>query len=234
MHWLAVNGLADMDCYAGEPPRGFRDPFAVFVRRLQVMVLWTAKADRLSDEALLAAIAMGETEATAVFVRRFQRQVYGLAVTMVGDRSLAEDIAQQTFERAWRHAGAFDGRRASVRTWLLTICRRLAIDALRLRRASPLDPDVLAAMLPPAAGVQPDDRAVDPSEAGRVRAAVGALPDEQRRAVLLAVLGGHTAKEIAASEQVPLGTVKSRLRLGLGRLRADLIEDGGAGRRSGS
>jgi RNA polymerase sigma factor (sigma-70 family) len=189
------------------------------------MVLWTARADRLSDEALLAAIAAGEEQASAVFVRRFQRQVYGLAVTMVGDRSLAEDIAQQTFERAWRHAGAFDGRRASVRTWIMTICRRLAIDALRLRRASPLDPYELAAMLPPSGGVQPEDRAIDLTEVGRVRSAVGSLPEEQRRAVLLAVLGGHTAKEIAETEEVPLGTVKSRLRLGLRRLRAELVEE---------
>jgi RNA polymerase sigma-70 factor (ECF subfamily) len=190
-----------------------------------VMVLWTARADRLSDEALLAAIAVGEAEASAVFVRRFQRQVYGLAVTMVGDRTLADDIAQQTFERAWRHAGAFDGRRASVRTWLLTICRRLAIDALRLRKAAPLDPEELAAMLPPAVGLQPEDRAIDLTEVGRVRTAVAALPEEQRRAVLLSVLGGHTAQEIAESEQVPLGTIKSRLRLGLRRLRTELIED---------
>jgi RNA polymerase sigma-70 factor (ECF subfamily) len=189
------------------------------------MVLWTARADRLSDEALLAAIAAGEAQASVVFVRRFQRQVYGLAVTMVGDRTLAEDIAQQTFERAWRHAGAFDGRRASVRTWVMTICRRLAIDALRLRKAAPFDPDELAAMSPPSNGVQPEDRAIDLTEVGRVRSAVGALPDEQRRAVLLAVLGGHTAKEIAEREQVPLGTVKSRLRLGLRRLRAELVEE---------
>jgi len=190
----------------------------------EAMVLWTARADRLSDEALLAAIAAGEAQASAVFVRRFQRQVYGLAVTMVGDRSLAEDIAQQTFERAWRHAGAFDGRRASVRTWIMTICRRLAIDALRLRKAAPLDPEELAAMLPPSSGVHPEDRAVDLTELGRVRSAVGALPDEQRRAVLLAVLGGHTALEIAEREQVPLGTVKRRLRLGMRRLRVELVE----------
>jgi RNA polymerase sigma-70 factor (ECF subfamily) len=200
----------------------------------RVMVLWAARADRLTDEALLAAVALGEADATAVFVRRFQRQVYGLAVTMVGDRALADDIAQQTFERAWRHAGAFDGRRASVRTWLLTICRRLAIDSLRLRRAAPLDPEELASMLPPSGGVQPEDRAIDLTELGRVRRAVGSLPDEQRRAVLLSVLGGHTAQEIATSEQVPLGTVKSRLRLGLRRLRAELVEDEGAGREEGA
>ena len=190
------------------------------------MVLWTAATNRLSDEALLAAIAVGEADACAVFVRRFQRQVYGLAVTMLGDRAGAEDVAQQTFERAWRHAGAYDARRASVRTWLLTICRRLAIDALRLRRATPLPPEELLRMLPAATGERPEDRAIDVTEVARVRRAVAGLPEEQRRALLLAVLGGHTATEIAEVEQVPVGTVKSRIRLGMGRLRAQLVPDG--------
>ncbi|HKY16817.1 MAG TPA: sigma-70 family RNA polymerase sigma factor [Microthrixaceae bacterium] len=190
------------------------------------MVLWTAATNRLSDEALLAAIAVGEADACAVFVRRFQRQVYGLAVTMLGDRAGAEDVPQQTFERAWRHAGAYDARRASVRTWLLTICRRLAIDALRLRRATPLPPEELLRMLPAATGERPEDRAIDVTEVERVRRAVAGLPEEQRRALLLAVLGGHTASEIAGIEQVPLGTVKSRIRLGMGRLRAQLVPDG--------
>ncbi len=192
------------------------------------MVLWTAATDRLSDEALLAAVAVGEADACAVFVRRFQRQVYGMAVTMLGDRAAAEDVAQQTFERAWRHAGAFDARRASVRTWLLTICRRLAIDALRLRRATPLPPDELLGMLPAAGDERPEDRAVDFNEVDRVRRAVAGLPEEQRRALLLAVLGGHTATEIAAVERVPVGTIKSRIRLGMGRLRGQLVPDGGA------
>ena len=187
------------------------------------MVLWSSRADRLSDAALLTAVAVGEPDACAVLVRRFQRQVYGLAVTMCRDSALAEDIAQQTFERAWRHAGNYDARRASVRTWLLMICRRLAIDASRLRRAEPLAPDVLDPLLPPSRERLPEDRATDAVAVTQVRGALSRLPEEQRRAVLLATLGGHTALEISEREGVPVGTVKSRLRLGLGRLRAELV-----------
>src|SRR4029077_16326613 len=99
------------------------DPFPAPVRRFLVMVLSSARADPLSDAALLAAIALGEPDACAVFVRRYQRQVYGLALTMCSDPTTSEDVAQQTFERVWRHAANFDGRRASVRTWVLMICR---------------------------------------------------------------------------------------------------------------
>src|SRR4051812_46023868 len=86
---------------------------------------------RASDEALLAALAAGDEEAAVAFVRRYQRRVYGLAVTLLGDRDLADDVAQEAMVRAWRHAAAFDVRRGSVSTWLLAITRNLAIDALR-------------------------------------------------------------------------------------------------------
>jgi len=187
-----------------------------------MMVLSSARADRLSDAALLAAIALGEPDACAVFVRRYQRQVYGLALTMCSDPTTSEDVAQQTFERVWRHAANFDGRRASVRTWVLMICRRLAIDAVRLRRSVPLPPEAIDPLLPPAADRMPEDRATDASDVVAVRLALGNLSDEQRRVVLLASLGGHTAVEIAEREGIPIGTAKSRLRLGLTRLRAEL------------
>ncbi len=86
-----------------------------------------------SDEALLAGFASGDPTAEAAFVRRFQRRLFGLAVTMVGEDEAA-DVAQEAFVRAWRHAGAFDPRRGSVATWLSTITRNLALDHLRARR----------------------------------------------------------------------------------------------------
>ncbi|MFM2077988.1 MAG: hypothetical protein RJA49_1878, partial [Actinomycetota bacterium] len=98
-------------------------------------------------------MALEERDAAAVFVRRFQRRVYGLAVTVTGDATLADDIAQLAFERAWRHAGTYDPRRASVTTWLLTITRNLSIDAMRVRRAVPFDPYVVADLMPPSSGV---------------------------------------------------------------------------------
>src|SRR6186997_480693 len=96
-----------------------------------------------SDEALIAGLAAGDRGAATAFVRRFQARVFGLAVTMVGDAAIAEEIAQEAFTRAWRHAGAYDSRRARVATWLLSITRNLAIDHLRTKRAEPLDPQTI-------------------------------------------------------------------------------------------
>ena len=99
----------------------------------------------LSDEALLAGMAVGEQAAAVTFVRRYQRRVFGLAYSMTSDAGVAEDVAQEAMIRVWRHAPVFDPRRGSVASWVLTITRNLAIDALRLRRAVPTDPDDFAA-----------------------------------------------------------------------------------------
>src|SRR5687768_17663637 len=93
-----------------------------------------------SDDTLLASFALGDPDAAAAFIRRYQGRVYGLARSMVGDPDLAEDVAQEAFLRAWRNAQAYDSRRGSVHTWMLVITRSLAIDAMRLRRAQPVDP----------------------------------------------------------------------------------------------
>ena len=178
--------------------------------------------ERLDDAALLTAVGLGDGPATSALVRRFQGSVYGLAVTLCGDPRLAEDIAQTTFERAWRHAGSYDPRLGSVRTWLLTICRRLAIDALRVRRPSPVEPSALDALLPASSAVDPARAAEIGDEVARIRAGLALLPEPQRRALLLATMGGHTALEVASIEGVPLGTAKPRLRSGLHRLRDHL------------
>src|SRR5215203_145253 len=96
-----------------------------------------------SDEDLLAGFGASDPTASAAFVERFQRRVYGLALTVVGDPRLAEDVAQDAMLRAWRHGKAFDARRGSVVTWLLTITRNTAIDALRVRRPLTIDPAAL-------------------------------------------------------------------------------------------
>jgi RNA polymerase sigma-70 factor (ECF subfamily) len=176
-----------------------------------------------SDEALVAGFAAGDAEAATAFVRRFQARVFGLAVTMVGDRVVAEEIAQEAFTRAWRHAGSYDPRRGRVATWLLTITRNLAIDHLRASRPEPLDPDAAGeaerALWTTTAG--PSERAGDAAE---IREALGEVPEEQRRALLLASLFGYTAREISAIEQIPLGTAKTRIRTALRRLEPDRRE----------
>ena len=184
--------------------------------------------DALSDEALLAGLGVGQADTGAAFVRRYQRRVFGLALSIVSDPGLAEDVAQEALAKAWRHAQAYDARRGSVATWLLTITRNLAIDALRLRRAQPTDPEVLVALELPSPSSDPVDLATSQDDAERIRAAVGRLPLDQRRALVLAAFHGRTAKEISATEDIPLGTAKTRIRSGLLKLRTMLVEQGAA------
>ena len=164
-------------------------------------------------------MAIGDEGAGVAFVRRYQRRVYGLAVGLVSDHALAEDIAQEALLRVWRHAQVFDPRRASVATWVLTITRNLAVDALRLRRAVPTDPEKLIEMGTFSEGASPDERAEASEVAERARSALASLPAEQRRAVVLASLYGYTAAEVSEMESIPLGTAKTRIRAGLGKLR---------------
>jgi RNA polymerase sigma-70 factor (ECF subfamily) len=189
------------------------------------VVTLPGRLDRLADEALVAALALDDRDAAAVFVRRFQRKVYGLAFVVTGDRMLAEDAAQQAFERAWRHAGSYDPRRGSVLTWLMTITRNVAIDAVRVRRPESVDPTALLGLLPAAGGPDPEGSAVDADALDRIRPALDALPAEQRRAVLLATLAGRTTTEIGEIEGVPIGTAKTRLRTGLLKLAAAVGEE---------
>jgi RNA polymerase sigma factor (sigma-70 family) len=174
--------------------------------------------DALSDETLLAGLGSGNPDDAAAFVRRFQSRVYGLALTILRDPDLADDVAQETFVRAWRHANAYDARRGRVPAWLLTITRNLAIDRARMRTAAPVDPEVVASEL----DLSRQETAPDVGERDRVRRAVAGLPDEQRRALVLAVYGGRTAREISELDDVPLGTVKSRLRMAMLKLRDTL------------
>jgi RNA polymerase sigma factor (sigma-70 family) len=174
--------------------------------------------EALSDEALLAGLGSGNPEAAAAFIRRFQGRVYGLAVTMLRDPDLAEDVAQETFVRVWRHAATYDARRGRVPTWVLAIARNLAIDRARLRSATPVDPEVIASELELAT----EDPPVDIAERERVRQAVGALPDDQRRALVLAMYAGRTAREISELDGVALGTVKTRIRAAMLKLRDTL------------
>ncbi len=182
--------------------------------------MWSA-----ADDALLAGFGMGDAEAATAFVRRHQARVFGLARSIVGDPALAEDVAQEAFVRAWRHAAAYDARRGSVLTWLLAITRNLAIDALRRHRPVPVDPatvadfDLRTGLQAGGQADGPGAAAVVATEMDRLRSALARLPEEQRRAVVLAALCGHTAKEVGESEGIPLGTAKTRIRAGLIRVR---------------
>lgn len=177
--------------------------------------------DDTSDEALLSGMALGDDRACLVFVRRYQHRLFGLAIGIVGDPRLAEEVTQEAFIRIYRHAEVFDARRASVSAWAFTITRNLAIDVLRVRRDVPTDPEDRVFLTLMSNERTPED-GVAADALGRVRVALAHLPIDQRRAVLLAAMYGWSAAEIARAEAIPLGTAKGRIRLGMAKLRGSL------------
>lgn len=200
---------------------------AILLRRppvcKNVQTMGTA-ADGLPDETLLAGLGAGDADLALAFVRRFQRIVFGVAVGVIRDPAAAEDVAQQAFEQAWRHAQMYDSRRGSVRAWLTTIARNLAVDVLRARTSAPVDPDDLPALLT-AVTETPERVAVANDRAAGLRRELGRLPAPQARAVAMAGIYGMTARQIADAESVPLGTAKTRIRDGMQKLRAAYLPE---------
>ncbi|MGW6356774.1 RNA polymerase sigma factor [Streptomyces sp. NPDC055092] len=179
---------------------------------------------RLPDEALLSGLATGDPELAATFVRRFQHTVFGVAIAVLGDPQLAEDVSQQTFERAWRHAQIYDSRRGSVTTWLTAIAHNLAIDVARARRPVPVAPEDLDTLLDVVTDTPtPEQLALADDASATLRSAVARLPREQGRALVMAGIYGMTARQIADVEQIPLGTAKTRIRAAMGKLRSTLV-----------
>ncbi len=179
----------------------------------------------LSDESLLAGMASGDREATTAFIRRYQARVFGLALTILSDRGAAEEVAQEAFLRAWKHAAGFDPRRGQVSTWLLTITRNLAIDVMRMRRADPFDPGTLMSIIEAGSDEDADEPLIAADASNRLRRALAELPRDQSVAVVQAGILGRTAREISEIEGVPLGTVKTRIRSAMLKLRSALEAD---------
>jgi RNA polymerase sigma-70 factor, ECF subfamily len=181
-----------------------------------------AAAADIPDEALIARLASGvDEEALSQLYDRYQALMYGLAVRITRDTALAQDAVQEAFVGVWRNAARYSEGRASVRTWILSITHHRAIDLIRRRRATAAIPEGDA---PGDAFTSPDvwPEVVRAIDATAVRSAMGALPDAQRKAIELAYFEGLTQTEIAERTDAPLGTVKSRVRLGLVQLRREL------------
>ena len=175
----------------------------------------------LSDEALVALVARGEEDALAALYDRFGRTAYGLALRVVRDAELAEDVVQEAFLSLWRSAGRFVPERSRAGTWLLTLVHRRAVDLVRReerRRAEPIE------SAPEAADAAAEEAPWLRLERERVQAALASLPDAQREAIELAYYGGFTQAELADRLGQPLGTIKSRMFAGLARL-GELLRD---------
>lgn len=185
-----------------------------------------SRADRTDDASLIAGFAIGDERAATAFVRRFQDPVYGLAFSVTRDSGLAEDVSQEVFVRAWRAAAGYDARRASVLTWLLTITRNAAIDAIRTKRPTPVGEEILDPLIAATLRIGgAEELAMLSLESRRAVERLRTLPVEQARAVALVVIGGCTAAEVGRRESIPLGTAKTRIRTGLHRLRESLKEE---------
>ena len=180
----------------------------------------------ISDEELVGRLAAGPDEvALSELYDRYQGQMYGLAMRITNDAGLAQDAVQEAFVGVWRNAARYAEGRASVRTWMLSIAHHRAIDMVRRRRPTTTLPEFEDATAEPAL-TSPDvwPEVARAADARAVREAMNTLPEPQREAIEWAYFGGLTQTEIAAKAAVPLGTVKSRVRLGLGALRRALEE----------
>jgi RNA polymerase sigma-70 factor (ECF subfamily) len=184
----------------------------------------------LDDEVLIALITHAQTEALSALYDRYSRLVYSLALYVLGDPASAEEVTQDVFFRVWEKAGTYRAEQAKVSTWLTSITRNRAIDMLRRRGARPeghsLGWEELALQaLPKTDGRLPEDRAAQAIQSERVRAAISSLPTEQQRALALAFFEGLSHNEIANRLGQPLGTVKTRIRMAMQKLRSLLHEE---------
>jgi RNA polymerase sigma factor (sigma-70 family) len=182
-----------------------------------------------SDEALLNAIAGGAVWAMESLYQRYSRILYSLAYRMVADHQIAEDLLQDAFLVVWRRATTFSPQTGAARSWLISILHHRTIDYLRkVRRRSTILETSLEEIELNESIAYPDtwDEAWQSVKSSHVRAALMNIPTEQRLVIELAYFQGWTHTEIAEGTQIPLGTVKARMRLGLLHLKQILIKMG--------
>jgi RNA polymerase sigma-70 factor, ECF subfamily len=183
---------------------------------------------RYEDEELIRLIAQLQEEALAQLYERYHRVVFSLALAIVDDRATAEEITLDVFVRVWQKAGTYRADQAKVSTWLTHIARHHAIDVLRYQMARPdhhaLNWDDISLKGKSFQG-DPQESAELSLRRKRVHAALAQLPADQKQALMLAYFGGYTQRQIAEALKQPLGTIKTRLRLALQKLRGILRDE---------
>jgi RNA polymerase sigma-70 factor (ECF subfamily) len=173
-----------------------------------------------SDASLAMAVARWQEEALAEIYRRHAGAVFGLAKRLIFDTVLAEEVTQEVFVRLWREPERFDPTRGSLRTFLLSMTHGRAIDILRSEMSRRAREERSRAVAE--AGYDLEQEVFDLTTAERVRKAVAKLPGVERKAIELAYFGGHSYREVAAIQNEPEGTIKSRIRSGLRRMGREL------------
>lgn len=179
----------------------------------------------LTDEQLVVLVARDESWALAELYDRYVRLVFSLAIKVLNDSGNAEEVVQEVFTKVWRGARAFDADRGKFSSWLIGITHHQCIDELRRRRVRPISESL--AESPQIELASDDDPALAAElafERTRIRSALERIPAEQRQVIELAFFEGLTHREIADRCGDPLGTVKTRVRLGMQKLR-DILEE---------
>jgi RNA polymerase sigma-70 factor (ECF subfamily) len=180
------------------------------------------QADEIADETLIKAITIGQVWAMEALYLRYNSMLYSLAYRMVADQPVAEDVLQDSFLAVWRRANTYSPRLGAVRSWLVSIVHHRAIDYLRrIRRRAAFKASTLDEVDCNGSMASPDVWEVvwRSVQGAQVREAVKKLPPGQRLVIELAYFQGLTYAEVASTCQLPLGTVKARMRFGLMRLR---------------
>ncbi len=195
------------------------------------MVLNVATGDhesreQLSDVDLIGQASQGDARALEVLYDRYSRVVFSFALRIVNDQLIAEELLQEVFFRAWQQGGSFRASKGAFLTWLLSITHNMAIDEVRKRKRRPQrsdsdDPDVVLAAVPDTAPSVEDEVWLRVLRE-RIGRALDTLPVAQREAIELAYFRGMTHREIAETLGEPLGTIKTRMRLGMRKLRDQL------------
>lgn len=195
---------------------------------MQVVIKPIMIVKEWSDEQLIAQVARGDTAAYEMLYDRYCSAVMGLALKITGDRSLAEEVVQETFWRVWRKADLFQTQRGAFTSWFFGITRNLSIDVLRRQKTQIQPVEETEQILEQAVDTTSDvpEAAWRREKHQQMQAAIATLPNDQRTVIEMAYFRGMTRQEIAQATGEPLGTIHTRARLALQKLRDELQMQG--------